>query len=209
MKKLSKLLFSTIVASIMVFIPTISVNAKIVETANIGEIQKILDTVNKVVEKESANINYFENGTKSIDVYVDGKKEGTVTFETKKIDTGSVHPNWEGVVTDGNWVHTRTYDIGVSGSATLQTNYTVSGMATRITPTSTTAYATPPVGYKLDTTSSYYSIVSSDMFNAYGSYTYSIPVINLPLTYKITCGFWIFSPDAEGKNLVISSGISL
>lgn len=211
MKSTKKLLSLFIVFSLFASL-VIPVNAKAATMkTDQDKLERIVYEINMAVAEESKNINAFENNQISFDVMVDGKKEATVTIETEKIDNdGDIHPNWVGVVSDGSWVHTITYDIGINGEVVLKTYYTVSGGAIQVNPTNTDSSSSPPLGYTANTPTDYYTKYSSTQFSSYGSYTFIMAVTNLPLTYNITQSFGLYpGGDSSGNNFVISSEITL
>jgi len=207
MKNIKKILTLFLVLTLLVF-PTYSVSAKTIKPVDREKITKIVNEMNRVVEEEAPNINLFRENDKTFDIIIDGKKEGSVRLQNEKVDdSDGIILFDESHVYDGTWVYTVTYSIGIGGDAVLKVHYTVAGGATRAYPTDTESFATPPIGYFVDSTSDYYTTYDSTMFTGYGTYTYKMPVVNLPLTYKITSGFGLWTN--QYNNMIVSSGISI
>ncbi len=190
------------------FIAIIPTHAKNDKKNNLVENQK--QEINKILSDEAKNINYLTEGEYSWDIIIDGKNQGNVTIKNEKNrDESLIQPLGNYNVTDGDWTTTYTFDLEVNGEIVLKSYYTISDSASKMNPTGTDDYLTPPIGYSDDGHSSYHTKYSDTQFMSKGSYTIKLFNINLPLTYTIQSNFLLIpGGDSSGNNLNVATFVN-
>ncbi|WZL81275.1 hypothetical protein QBE53_15980 [Vallitaleaceae bacterium 9-2] len=190
------------------FIATIPTHAKIILKNNLANDQR--QELNNILSNEAKNINYLTEGEYSWDIIIDGEKQGSVTIKNEKnIDEILIQPLGNYNVSDGDWTTTYTFDLAVNGEIVLKSHYTITDPASKITPTGTDDYLTPPIGYSDDGHSSYYTKYSDTQFMSKGTYNIKLFNINLPPTYTIQSNFLLIpGGDASGDNLNVATFVN-